>query len=236
MRLIICDDNVNDADKAEEIIMKLPIASSLKIKKKTPQDVYIAAEEELLKCDILIMDIQFEDEQYDGIELTQMVNDKLPGCQIIYLTNILDFAPYVYETNHCYFVMKNNMDIMLPRAIDKAIEGHKSVGNDIIEFSSNGHKVFTALSEIVFIERDNRVLNIHTTKKNYVCYSSLRKIEEQLGSSFGRCHGGFIVNLAYVSGIDGNEVFLKDGKKIPIGLRFVESFKMKYLMYYSDKM
>ena len=128
------------------------------------------------------------------------------------------------------------MDIMLNRAVEKAIEALKSSNNDIIEFLSNGHKVYTSQGEIIYIERDDRVLNINTTKKTYQCYTSLKKLGNSLGSSFARCHGGFIVNLDYVSGIDGNEIYLKDGSKIPIGMRFFEDFKQKYLKYYSDRM
>ena len=236
MTLIICDDDVKDAERTKELVEQLPIVKDFDIKIKAPQDVSIAVEEELFKCDILVMDIQYEGEDYDGIDLTKRINDVLPACQIIFLSNILDFAPMVYETNHCYFVMKENMDIMLPRAIEKAVKSFNSSGNDIIEFLSNGHKVYTSQSEIVYIERDDRVLNINTLKKTYQCYTSLKKIEENLGDCFVRCHGGFIVNLAYVSGIDGNQLYLKDGTQIPIGMRFFEDFKLKYLMYYSDRM
>lgn len=236
MKLVICDDDFNDAAKAEKIVKGMPCEKDFEIKIRTPQDVKLAVEEELFECDILVMDIQYDGEKYDGIELTQLVNEKLPACQVIYLSNILDFAPKVYETNHCYFVMKENIGIMLPRAVEKAIQGYKTIGNDIIEFLSNGHKVFLPQNEINYIERSNRVLNIHTAKKTYQCYSSLRKIEGKLGNSFARCHGGFIVNLSYVSSIDGSDLYLKDDSKLPIGVRFYEEFKLKYLKYYSDEM
>ena len=236
MRLIICDDDIKDAKNAEDILNTLSVLKDYEIKIQSPQDVNLAVDEDLLKCDILVMDIQYEGESFDGIELTKKINEKLPTCQIIYLSNILDFAPMVYDTNHCYFVLKENMDIMLPRAIAKAVESYNTMSNDIIEFLSNGHKVYTSQSEIMYIERDDRVLNIHTLKKTYQCYTSLKKIESKLGSAFARYHGGFIVNLAYVSGIDGTQLYLKDGTKIPIGMRFFEDFKLKYLKYYSDRM
>ena len=236
MKLIICDDELIDAQRAEKIIKKMPCANMFEIKLSNPQDVRMAVEEDLLKCDILIMDIQYEGESYNGIQLTEIVNEKLPICQIIFLSNVIEFAPFVYDTNHCYFVMKENMEIMLPRAIDKALEANETISNDIVEILSNGHKIYTPQSEITYIERNNRVLNIHTLKKNYPCYTSLRKIENILGKSFARCHGGFIVNLSYVSSIDGNDIYLKDGSIIPIGMRFFNDFKFKYLKYYSDRM
>ena len=236
MKLIICDDEIKDAQKAEGIISKMSRVKELDIEIMSPHDVFNAVEDNLFKCDIVVVDIQYEGEEFDGIELAQRINKKYPVCQIVYLTNILDFAPFVYETEHCYFVMKENMDIMLPRAIEKAVEGHKNIGNDVVEFLSNGHKVFVTQNEIIYIERNDRVLNINTLKKTYQCYTSLRKIEDKLGSAFARCHSGFIVNMSCISGIDGTEIILKDGRKIPIGMRFFENFKMKYLKYYSDRM
>lgn len=236
MKLVICDDEIKDAKRTDEIIRKLDITRDFEIVIRTPQDVKLAVEEDLFRCDILVMDIQYQGEQYDGIELTQLINEKLPACQTIFLTNILDFAPYVYETKHCYFVMKENIEIMLPRAVEKAIDSYKDTENDIIEFVSNGHTVFLSQEEIVYIERNNRVLIINTAKKDYHCYTSLRKLDGKLGNTFGRCHAGFIVNLAYVSGIEGNEVLLKDGRRIPVGMRFFDSFKIKYLKYFSNRM
>ncbi len=236
MRVVICDDDIRDAEKACDIIKNMSQSNSLELKIKTPQELNLLIEEDLFKCDILVVDIMYEGEGFDGIELTEKVNEKLPACQVIYLSSVLDFAPKVYETKHCYFVMKENSDIMLPRAMEKAIENLKNINNDVVEFLSNGHKVYTSQSEIIYIERDDRVLEIHTLKKNYPCYMSLKKIVSKLGSSFARCHGGFIVNLDFVSGIDGNEIYLKDGSKIPVGMRFFEDFKMKYLKHYSDRM
>lgn len=236
MKLTICDDEIVDAEKASSIIKKTETYKDFEIEIRTPQDVMIAVEEDLFKCDILVMDIQFEGENYDGIQLTQMINEKFPTCRIVFLTNILDFAPFVYETNHCYFVTKENIDIMLPRAITKAVEDYNNVQNEMIELITKSHKVFLPESEIVYIERQDRVLFVHTNNDRYPCYLSLKKMEGKLGNTFVRCHGGFIVNLSYVSGIVGTEVILKDGNKIPIGMRFFDSFKMKYLKYYSDRM
>lgn len=236
MRVVICDDDIRDAEEARHIIENMTMANGFEIKIKTPQELRLLVEEELFECDVLVIDIMYEDEKYDGIELTRLINEKLPACQVIYLTNILDFAPMVYDTNHCYFVLKDNREIMLPRAMEKAIDASKTACNEVIEFLSNGHKVFMSQNEIVYIERDDRVLEIHTLKKTYPCYMSLKKIEDKLSTAFARCHGGFIVNISFVSGIEGNELYLKDGNKLPIGMRFYDDFKLKYLKYYTDRM
>ena len=100
MKIVVCDSSVSDANQAMEIVKGIVKNSGYEIKVISPQDVYVAVEEELLNCDIIILAIKFADEQFDGIELGKLINEKLPVCQIIYLTNIIEFAPMVYETRH----------------------------------------------------------------------------------------------------------------------------------------
>ncbi len=234
MKVVVCDDVLQDAESAKQIIEK--VVSSAEIYIESPKEVYVAVEEGVFDCDIMVMDVQFKDEKFDGIELGGMLNQKLPVCQIIYLTKMLEFAPMVYETKHCYFVMKEDMASMLPRAIDKAVcEYNGSYDHDIISFLSAGHKVFMAQRDIVYIERDDRVLKIHAQSKDYTCYSSLKQLERKLIDKFVRCHGGFIVNLDYVTGMEKFETFLSNGAALPVGKRFYENYKSKYLEYHEEK-
>lgn len=236
MKIIICDDNEKDAEQAKDIIGRCLDRNSYAIKIKSPQDIYVAAEEDLLKCDIMVMNVKFEEENLDGIILGSLINKKLPACQIIYYTNILEYAPVVYETRHCYFLLKQNMERILPKAINKALETYtKVIDDEIIEVLSNGHKCFISQSKIMYIERVNRLINIYDEKKVYPCYMSLKQVEKKLNACFVRCHGGYIVNLGQVIGVENLEISLKGGIKIPIGKSFDNQFKIRYLDYYAGK-
>ncbi len=236
MKIVICDDVLQDAEIAKSVIEDTLSNTGIEIDIESPKNVQVAVEENIFKCDIMIMDIQFKDENFDGIQLSTLINKMLPACQIIYLTNILEFAPMVYETMHCYFVMKDNMKIMLPRAVKKAInEYNEATSNEVAELLCDGHKVYIVHKDIIYIERDDRVLKIHTQNKEYTCYLSLRQIEKKLSSSFVRCHGGFVVNLDYVTSIEKDNLYLKTGINLPIGKRFYDDFKLSYLNYYANK-
>lgn len=236
MIIVICDDNVEDSEKIQDIIRRNIIDKKCEIRIKTPEDVYVAVEEDLFKCDIFITEINFVDKSYDGIKLAEMINEKMPACQIIYLTNAYTYASLVYETKHCYYLLKDSPEEMIVKAVEKGAEVYKNKAeNNIIDFLSNGHKVFISQSEIVYLERNDRLLNIHTLRRDYPCYSSLRKVEERLMESFVRCHGGYIVNLMYVAGMEPGEVHLKDGSSIPIGKRFCNDFMKKYIKFFEDE-
>ncbi len=236
MIIVICDDNIEEAEITKAVLKKQLFDKNIEIHIKSPEDVYVAVEEELFKCDIFITEIEFNNKSIDGIKLAAEINERMPACQIIYLTNKLKYTSLVYETRHCYFLLKDDVDDMLIKAVKKGAEVYKNMAeNNIIDFLSNGHRVFISQSEIVYLERDDRLLNIHTVRRKYPCYSSLRKVEERLTDNFARCHGGYIVNLMYVSGMESGEVHLKNGKTLPVGKRFHNDFRNKYLKHFEEK-
>ena len=233
MKIIICDDFIKDAEQAKNIISRQLNKSSYTIKIKSSQDIYVAVEEDLLNCDIIVMEIKFAEENLDGIILGSLINKKLPACQIIYYTDILEYATAVYENRHCYFLLKQDMEQVLPKAIEKAVDTYKKVAeSEIIEITSKGYKCFISQKEIMYIERDDRLIQIHDVKKAYPCYMSLKQVEKKLSDDFVRCHGGYIVNLAHIVGVENLEICLSGGSRLPIGTRFYDKFKSRYLEYH----
>ena len=59
-----------------------------------------------------------------------------------------------------------------------------------------------------------------------------KQVEKKLSDDFVRCHGGYIVNLAYIVGIENLEICLRGGSRLPIGTRFYDEFKSRYLEYH----
>lgn len=118
MKIIICDDERMDAERAKIILLSCKCVQEEDITILTPQEMHLGLEVQDIKCDIAIMDIEYENRQFNGITLSKELNKKLPLCQIIYLTWVLEFAPEVYDTIHCYFVLKQNEEKMLPRAME----------------------------------------------------------------------------------------------------------------------
>ena len=139
MKIIICDDERMDAERAKIILLSCKCVQEEDITILTPQEMHLGLEVQDIKCDIAIMDIEYENRQFNGITLSKELNKKLPLCQIIYLTWGLEFAPEVYDTIHCYFVLKQNEEKMLPRAMEKAIQIYcDQEDHEIIELRNHG--------------------------------------------------------------------------------------------------
>ena len=82
-----------DAERAKIILLSCKCVQEEDITILTPQEMHLGLEVQDIKCDIAIMDIEYENRQFNGITLSKELNKKLPLCQIIYLTWVLEFAP-----------------------------------------------------------------------------------------------------------------------------------------------
>ena len=236
MKTIICDDCINEAEKTKELLIRNKLVDGEEISIFLPDNLREEIENKTLQCDIAIMDIEFAEKPYNGINLSAEINKLLPSSQIIYLTNILEFASEVYETRHCYFVLKADMEMILPRAVEKAqniIMKKKDSG--VMEIVSDGRRVLIPQSDIVYVERAQRKLIIHTQKDSYSSYGSLRKFLSQANSLFVRCHEAYRVNLDFVRVVRKDEVELAGGENIPVGISFEKMLRTKYMEYWSDR-
>ena len=230
MNIIICDDEQKDAEHAKRVLLTCEAVNEADITIVTPQELRLMLEVGDIACDIAIMDIEYANQTFSGIDLGKELNQKLPMCQIIYLTWVLDFAPEVYETKHCYFVLKENMHRMLPRAIEKALQlYHDQEEHEVFELHEGGRTLYIRQNDIQYIERENRRLIVHTKDRDYKCYESLTKLLSKLGRAFLRCHGGYVVNYNYIEVVMRDMVRLVEGQELPIGRTYRSSFHEQYM-------
>ncbi|MCM1084052.1 MAG: LytTR family DNA-binding domain-containing protein [Clostridium sp.] len=235
MKIGICDDIKSELTRIKQFFSEKNAYENTEVLIFLPEELVQAIETDNFACDIMIMDIEFEMEHLNGITISKMLNQRFPKCQIVYLTSILEFAPDVYESEHCYFVMKNNMDAMLPLAMEKAIHIYNKILKQAsIEVISNSHKVFIRQEDIYYIEKNNRQTVIHSKTGNFICYQSLRKIEAMLNDDMVRCHIGYIINLNDVSYLDNDEVRLSCGDSIPIGRTYKTPVKEAYMKHWLE--
>lgn len=54
---------------------------------------------------------------------------------------------------------------------------------------------------------------IHTDSKPFEIYATMTELEKRLGSSFYRCHRGYLVNLGKIKGYDKQSIRLTDDSR-----------------------
>ena len=74
-----------------------------------------------------------------------------------------------------------------------------------LELSQKLQKI--RFNEILFVESLQNYVAIHTITKKYICYLTLKSLEDQLpGDQFVKIHKSYIVASQKVDSIEGNEI------------------------------
>jgi len=84
------------------------------------------------------------------------------------------------------------------------------------------------LSEILYLEKELRIICVHTRTMVYRYYGTFKNLPECLDRRFCRCHNSFFVNLEKVRVIRRYELELDNGEMIKISQRYYPATRHTY--------
>ena len=181
--------------------------------------------------DIIFMDIVLGNSSVSGIDLVHKVNFLNPGCQIIYISQYLEFAPDVYDTQHVYFVNKERLSEFLGKALNtslKNIAQTDDTGYLYFDIQKKQYKI--PQNDILYMERNLRETTIVTRAEEYKLSERIDLLLKRLPSYFVLCHRSYAVNLKLVSSIRQYEISFPDGKTIPVGRTHYANVKKSFAL------
>jgi two-component system response regulator LytT len=152
--------------------------------------------------DIVLMDIELPG--INGIKASEELRKKDPVVTLIFVTNMAQFAVKGYEVQAFNFMVKpvsyGNFELNI-----KKVLAHLSENKECeLLVSYPGGVVRILSSTIKYIEVKGHHLSYHTENGTIETSGTLKKVENQLSSAhFVRCNSFYLVNLKFVSGIDG---------------------------------
>jgi DNA-binding LytR/AlgR family response regulator len=185
------------------------------------------------KIDLVFLDINMP--KLSGLEFLRSL--KHPPLVII-TTAYAEYAIQGYELNVVDYLMKPFSMERFLKAIQKAEEllrpqlhttrkGHaEGQKEDQFIFVKSSKKTYRLnLNDILYIEALGDYVKIYTTDRMIISYQSMKNLETVLSpKQFPRIHKSFIVSLARIDLIEGNQVKMKD-RYIPIGTNFKAEFE-----------
>ena len=136
---------------------------------------------------------------------------------LIFITSLAQYAVKSYEVNALDFLLKPFSYPQFSMRIDKAMRIIAREEDVRISVSTaNGLKVLSS-REITYLEVSDHDLLYHTEKETLRTRDSLSRKEKELaGGTFVRTNVCYLVNLRYVSEIDGSMLVLVTGEKLAI--------------------
>lgn len=163
--------------------------------------------------DIVFMDIEMPD--MNGMETAAKLRETDKEVQIIFVTNMAQFAVRGYDVDAFGFLVKPVTYESIALKMVKLVARLKKMTSDTIVIGSKTkfHKVNT--SDIKYVEIRGHTLLWHTVEGIYSNTGSLVHLQKQLGDSFAFCNQCYLVNLRYCDELNGMEVSV-GGEKLQI--------------------
>ena len=188
----------------------------------------------LKEVDVLISDIELEEE--NGISEAKKLKEEYPNICILFISSYIKYAPMVYDVDHLYFVLKDQLRLRLAKALQAALRFVDSQKNDMLTIKWKGQFDVVPVKDILMIERQNRKTRIVTKEKDYFTYVPFQEIVDELSQDdFIRIHFSYLVQLRYVKHFERDHVILKNEEYVPISRTYEKKAKDLFLKYLSSE-
>lgn len=164
--------------------------------------------------DIIFMDIEMPD--LDGMKAAEQLRKLDPLVLLVFVTNMQQYAVKGYAVDALDFIVKPVEQRAFFALLDKAtrILANKT-GGEITVRSTTGVRRVSVL-RVRYVEVRRHMLTFHTEDGEFEAWGNLRDIEKELPAElFSRCNIGYLVSLAHVSGVDGDDAVV-GGDKLKI--------------------
>ena len=239
MKIGLCDDSRVFLEKVQNYIeYNGSLKGELSYVLFSPSELYYDVVENCFECEILVTNCFFNDQAFNGIGLAKLINDKYPACKIIFLSEYVDWADYLYEVEHVFFVQKKNIKKLLFKALNKALLCYnESIGDKVVEIFSEGRKSYIVIKDIIYVVKNERNIKIITEKESLPCILSLRKFQNKIGNeTIVRANGSTLVNIRHVERYSTDSLLLDNGETIEVGERFKDEVQHAYINWWKDRL
>lgn len=203
-------------------------------------DTYLSIEELFQKLkdgekyDIIFMDIDWKNDAENGINYAAKINQDNPDIQMIFVTAYNDiFSENIFfeNLNLCGYLKKPINSEYLGILLEKAEKTIRNNENSILTIKNNGLIENIKVNAIIYLESQGHKVTITKTDGISYTYEKLDTIQERLGNNFLRIHKSYLVNMDYISRLEGKSVVVFNEKVLPVSKSFSKDSKTLYLKY-----
>ncbi len=235
MNCIIVDDEQHAIDILVHYVSQVPHLNLVSTSTNPMEALQTVASQ---KIDLVFLDVQMP--ELSGIDFIKAINGK---AKVILTTAYSEFALEGYDLDVVDYLLK---PIRFPRflqAVQKATAltetntpqpTQEEDDYIFVKTESKGKYLKINLADIDYVEGMKNYVAIHCGTKKTLVLTSMKELEERLPKNqFMRIHKSFIIAINRITGIEGNQVLLKDvNAEILIG----DSYKPELMELVKNKM
>lgn len=170
--------------------------------------------------DLMFLDIQMP--HLNGIDFLKSLPQK---PKTIFTTAYRDFAIEGFELEAVDYLLKPITFERFFQSVERILRTTTGHTEDFILIKTEGMHRKLNLSEIVYFESQGNDIKVVTlTHESFISKSKITDLEQTLsGKGFVRIHRSFIINSAFVTAFNNNEIVVNN-HKIPVGRSYKQEF------------
>ena len=230
MNIAVVDDNLNDRKMILDYLSQFFNESGVDYTTSTFEDGVSFLKDYSFSYDFIIFDIDMP--QMSGIDTAKELRKRDSNVTIMFVTNMPQYALEGYSVEAVDYVLKplSYPDFRLKMKKATRYILRNSVKKVTINTTEDG-LITVDSSDIYYVESKLHYIYYHTKKGIYKMRAKLTEVEDiLLPYHFARSGGSFLINLAYLEKIDGNEIVVA-GETLPLSRRMKASLMSAFTKY-----
>lgn len=164
--------------------------------------------------DIILMDIEMPG--LDGMSAAEKIRETDRDVIIIFITNMAQYAIKGYQVRARSYILKPVNYYSFEMELQEAVGTLSRKKNDFLLLPGEDGLIKVAIGDVYYLESQKHQMMIHTKNGVIEIRETMKNMEEKLAEYyFERCNVSYLVNLAHVNGIVGDNVDV-EGEQLPI--------------------
>ena len=179
-----------------------------------------------MEFDVLVTDIELSG--MNGLELGKLVRRKMPGCYLVFLTSLSEFAVDSYRLEAYQYILKNEMEERLPLIMERLVEKVKKERNHFVMLGLENKKQKVYFRDILYVQKDKgrKYVTYMTKMGSFRERGMLNEAIEHLDSPmFLLADRSCIINMRYIEKMSGYTLYLEGGYELAITRARMKSVK-----------
>lgn len=181
---------------------------------------------------VVLMDINLPG--MNGMECVKKLREIDDTVLVVFVTNLSQFAVDGYEVKAFDFVVKPISYYNFSLKIKRALSHLSSLNNYELIISTKDKKYFININQLIYIEIRNHTIIYHLANEEIKGSGTLKSLYTNLKKHhFAFCNQCYLVNLAFVKGIDDGFLLINN-EKIRIASSRKKSFMQELTAYIGE--
>jgi len=164
--------------------------------------------------DIIFLDIEMP--LMNGMDAAEQIREADKDVTIIFTTHNPNYAIRGYKVQALDYILKPVSYSSFDDVMERAFRARRDSGGKFIKVKVRSGTVKLDVSTIRYVDVFDHYVCYHTPEGEVKSKTTMREVMKELeDEAFFQCNKAYLVNLAHVDGITGNDLMIA-GEKIPV--------------------